>query len=80
MDSLNPEHHQDGAAQYFDSDDDVIVDIPVTSDSEDEALAMERKNCTLWINQPDNWMSFVTETSSKAKHKDIKKKLQTIHR
>jgi hypothetical protein len=44
----------------FDSDDDVSVDIPVTNDNENEALAMERDNRTLWINQPVNWTSFMT--------------------
>jgi hypothetical protein len=72
-------NNQDDAAQDCDSDDDVIMDISVTNDNKDEALAMERENCTLWINQPVNWMSFLTNTSSKAKNEDLKKELQIIH-
>jgi hypothetical protein len=77
--SLNPEHHQDDAVQDFDSDENVIMDIPVTNDNKDEALAMEQENCTLWINQPVDWTSFPTNAYSKAKNEDLKKELQTIH-
>ena len=48
----NQEHHQDDAAQYFDSnDDDVILEIPVHN-NEDNALVRESENCILWIKQP----------------------------
>jgi hypothetical protein len=72
MDSLNPEHHQDGAAQDFDSDNDVIVEIPVMNNNEVQAMAMTCDNCTLWINQPVAWTNFLTGISSKAKDEDLK--------
>jgi hypothetical protein len=49
------------------------------NDNKDEALDMERGNCNLWINQPVDWTSFLTDISSKAKDEDLKKELQTIH-
>jgi hypothetical protein len=64
----NQDQHQDDGAADFDSDDDVILDVPVMNDNEDEALAMERDSCNLWINQPVNWTSFLTDISSKAKY------------
>jgi hypothetical protein len=66
---VNQDQHQDDVAAYFDfdfhSDDDVIVDVPVMNDNEDEDLAMERDNCNLWINQPVDWTSVLTNISSK---------------
>jgi hypothetical protein len=56
----------------------VIVEMPVMNFNEDEALARESDNCTLWINQPYDWTSFLTDISSRAKHEDLKKELQTI--
>jgi hypothetical protein len=54
----NQDQHQDNVTADFDSDDDVIVNVPVMNDNEDEALAMEHDNCNLWINQPVDWTSF----------------------
>jgi hypothetical protein len=47
----------------------------------DKALARKCDNYTLWINGPVEWMSFLIDTSSKAKDEDedLKKELQTIH-
>ena len=42
----NQEHHQNDAAQYFDSDDDVIVKTPI-HDNDKDSLARERENCTV---------------------------------
>jgi hypothetical protein len=78
-DFLNPELHQNDATHDFDSDNDVIVDIPVMNDNEDESLAMEHENCTLWINQPVDRTRFLNNTSSKTKNVNLKKELQTIH-
>jgi hypothetical protein len=75
----NQDQHQDDGAADFDSDEDVIVDVPVMNDKEDKALAMERDNCNLWINQPVDWTTFLTDISSKAKDEYLNKKLQTIH-
>jgi hypothetical protein len=75
----NQDQHQDDGAADFDSDDDVIVDMQVMNDNEEGALAMERDNCILWINQAVDWTSFLTDISSKAKDEDLKKELQTIH-
>ena len=76
--SPNQEHHQDDAAQYFDSDDDVIVETPVHNNEED-ALARERENCTLWIKQPVYWTRFLIDTFFNTNNEDLKKELQTIH-
>jgi hypothetical protein len=51
----------------------------VRNDNEDEAFARDLENCTLWINQPVDWTSFLTNASSQAKDEDLKKELQTIH-
>jgi hypothetical protein len=50
------------------------------NDNEGEALAKECVNYALWINQPVDWTSFLTEISSKAKYEDLKKELETIHK
>jgi hypothetical protein len=71
----NQDQHQDDGAEDFDSDEDVIVDVPVMNANEDESLAMERDTCNLWINQPVDWMSFLTNISTKAKDEDLKKDL-----
>jgi hypothetical protein len=55
------------------------MDAPVMNENEEEFLAMERNNCNLWINQPVDWTSFLTDISSKDKDEDLKKELQTIH-
>jgi hypothetical protein len=57
----------------------VIVDAPVMNDNEDKALDMEHDNWYLWINQPNDWTSFLTDISSSAKYEDLEKELQTIH-
>jgi hypothetical protein len=78
-DALNPEQQQDDAGNELDLDDDIIVEIPNTEDNEEDTLAMERDNCTLWINQSVDWMNYLIKTSSNAKHENLKKELQTTH-
>jgi hypothetical protein len=46
----NQDQHQDDVAEGFDSDENVIMKMPVMYDNEDEALDMKRDKCTLWIN------------------------------
>ena len=48
-------------------------------DNEDDSLARERENFTLWIKQPVECTHFLAGNSSNANNEDIKRELQTIN-
>ena len=70
--STNQEHYQGDSAQDFDSDDDVIVETTFHKNDED-TLAREHENCTLWIKQPVDWTRFLTDAYSNSNNEDLKK-------